>query len=116
MRRMPPAHTPQAIRTLWLGLCRSWRTIRSACRYRRRRLLRTFSSSLPWLAEGSAACSRRIRLRENAFVASSGATSSNIQVMGYLLRALRLLAMVVWVGGLIFFAFVEAPTAFHVMG
>lgn len=24
--------------------------------------------------------------------------------------------MVVWVGGLIFFAFVEAPTAFHVMG
>jgi uncharacterized membrane protein len=33
-----------------------------------------------------------------------------------ILRALRLLAMVVWVGGLIFFAFVEAPTAFHVMG
>ena len=32
------------------------------------------------------------------------------------LRALRLLAIVVWVGGLIFFAFVEAPTAFHVMG
>jgi hypothetical protein len=25
-------------------------------------------------------------------------------------------AIVVWVGGLIFFAFVEAPTAFHVMG
>ena len=24
--------------------------------------------------------------------------------------------MVVWVGGLVFFAFVEAPTAFHVMG
>ena len=24
--------------------------------------------------------------------------------------------MVVWVGGLIFFAFVVAPTAFHVMG
>jgi putative copper export protein len=36
--------------------------------------------------------------------------------MGYVLRALRLVAMVVWVGGLIFFAFVEAPTAFHVMG
>jgi uncharacterized membrane protein len=32
------------------------------------------------------------------------------------LRVLRLLAIVVWVGGLIFFAFVEAPTAFHVMG
>src|SRR5258708_3707606 len=32
------------------------------------------------------------------------------------LRTLRLLAMVVWVGGLVFFAFVEAPTAFHVMG
>ncbi|HUD23751.1 MAG TPA: DUF4149 domain-containing protein [Acidobacteriaceae bacterium] len=33
-----------------------------------------------------------------------------------LLRALRLLAIVVWVGGLVFFAFVEAPTAFNVMG
>jgi uncharacterized membrane protein len=32
------------------------------------------------------------------------------------LRALRLLTMVIWVGGLIFFSFVEAPTAFHVMG
>ena len=29
------------------------------------------------------------------------------------LRALRLLAMVVWVGGLAFFAFVLAPIAFH---
>ena len=36
--------------------------------------------------------------------------------MNFLLRPLRLLGMVVWVGGLIFFAFVEAPTAFHVMG
>jgi uncharacterized membrane protein len=36
--------------------------------------------------------------------------------MNIILRALRLLAMVVWVGGLIFFAFVMAPTAFHVMG
>jgi uncharacterized membrane protein len=36
--------------------------------------------------------------------------------MTYILRALRLLALVVWVGGLIFFAFIEAPTAFHVMG
>jgi uncharacterized membrane protein len=36
--------------------------------------------------------------------------------MTYILRALRLLAMMVWVGGLIFFAFIEAPTAFHVMG
>jgi len=33
-----------------------------------------------------------------------------------ILRTLRLLAIVVWVGGLIFFAFVEAPTAFRVMG
>ena len=33
-----------------------------------------------------------------------------------MLRALRLLGIVVWVGGLIFFAFVEAPTAFHAMG
>lgn len=33
-----------------------------------------------------------------------------------MLRALRLLVIVVWVGGLIFFAFVEAPTAFHAMG
>jgi hypothetical protein len=33
-----------------------------------------------------------------------------------ILRALRLLTMVVWVGGLTFFAFIEAPTAFHVMG
>jgi putative copper export protein len=36
--------------------------------------------------------------------------------MNTLLRALRLLAIVIWVGGLIFFAFVEAPTAFKVMG
>jgi uncharacterized membrane protein len=36
--------------------------------------------------------------------------------MSFFLRALRLLAVVVWVGGLIFFAFVEAPTAFRVMG
>ena len=36
--------------------------------------------------------------------------------MGYILRALRLLGIVVWVGGLIFFAFVEAPTAFRAMG
>jgi uncharacterized membrane protein len=31
------------------------------------------------------------------------------------LRVLRLLALVVWVGGLIFFAFVLAPVAFHVL-
>jgi hypothetical protein len=31
------------------------------------------------------------------------------------LRVLRLLAIVVWVGGLIFFAFVVAPVAFHVL-
>lgn len=36
--------------------------------------------------------------------------------MGYALRSLRLLAVVMWLGGLIFFAFIEAPTAFHVMG
>lgn len=36
--------------------------------------------------------------------------------MTYALRALRFLSMVVWVGGLIFFAFVEAPTAAHIMG
>ena len=36
--------------------------------------------------------------------------------MNVFLRALRLLAIVIWVGGLIFFAFVEAPTAFKVMG
>ncbi len=32
------------------------------------------------------------------------------------LRALRLLAMVAWVGGLAFFAFVVAPVAFHRLG
>lgn len=32
------------------------------------------------------------------------------------MRAVRLMTMIVWVGGLIFFAFVMAPTAFHVMG
>jgi uncharacterized membrane protein len=32
-----------------------------------------------------------------------------------LIRILRLLSMVVWVGGLIFFAFVLAPTAFQVL-
>jgi uncharacterized membrane protein len=36
--------------------------------------------------------------------------------MNTLLRALRLLTLVVWVGGLIFFAFIEAPTAFKVLG
>ncbi|MGA1981758.1 MAG: DUF4149 domain-containing protein [Acidobacteriaceae bacterium] len=36
--------------------------------------------------------------------------------MSFILRTLRLLGIVTWVGGLIFFAFVEAPTAFHVMG
>lgn len=36
--------------------------------------------------------------------------------MRYTLRALRLLAIVIWVGGLVFFAFIEAPTAFFVMG
>jgi putative copper export protein len=36
--------------------------------------------------------------------------------MAYVLRALRLVSIVVWVGGLIFFAFVEAPTAFRAMG
>jgi hypothetical protein len=36
--------------------------------------------------------------------------------MSFILRALRLLGMVIWAGGLIFFAFVEAPIAFHVMG
>jgi uncharacterized membrane protein len=36
--------------------------------------------------------------------------------MNFILRALRLLGIVTWVGGLVFFAFVEAPAAFHVMG
>jgi uncharacterized membrane protein len=36
--------------------------------------------------------------------------------MNVFLRALRLLSIVTWVGGLIFFAFAEAPTAVHVMG
>jgi uncharacterized membrane protein len=31
------------------------------------------------------------------------------------LRALMLLALIAWIGGLIFFAFVVAPTAFHVL-
>jgi uncharacterized membrane protein len=35
--------------------------------------------------------------------------------MNATLRVLRLLAMVVWVGGLIFFAFVVAPTAFGIL-
>lgn len=35
--------------------------------------------------------------------------------MSGLLRLLQLLTMTVWVGGLIFFAFVLAPTAFHVL-
>jgi len=33
--------------------------------------------------------------------------------MPYLLRALRLVSIVVWVGGIVFFAFVVAPVAFH---
>ena len=35
--------------------------------------------------------------------------------MNTFLRAVRQLSMVVWVGGLIFFAFVVAPVAFHVL-
>jgi uncharacterized membrane protein len=35
--------------------------------------------------------------------------------MSGFLRFLQLLSMTVWVGGLIFFAFVLAPTAFHVL-
>ena len=35
--------------------------------------------------------------------------------METLLRAIRLLAMVLWVGGLLFFAFVLAPVSFHVL-
>ncbi len=31
------------------------------------------------------------------------------------LRFLMLLALIVWIGGIIFFAFVEAPTLFHVL-
>lgn len=36
--------------------------------------------------------------------------------MGIFFRAVRLLAMAIWVGGLVFFAFVEAQTAFRLMG
>jgi hypothetical protein len=36
--------------------------------------------------------------------------------MTFVLHALRLLAVAVWVGGLVFFAAVEAPIAFRVMG
>ena len=36
--------------------------------------------------------------------------------MNVILRVLRLLSLVVWVGGRTFFASVEAPTAFHVFG
>ena len=36
--------------------------------------------------------------------------------MNAFLRTICLLTMVVWVGGLIFFAFILAPTAFHVIG
>ena len=36
--------------------------------------------------------------------------------MAILLRTLRLLAMTVWIGGLIFFAFVEAPLASRLIG
>ena len=36
--------------------------------------------------------------------------------MAFFLRVCRLLSIVVWVGGLIFFAAIEAPAAFHVMG
>ncbi|HLY99895.1 MAG TPA: DUF4149 domain-containing protein [Candidatus Angelobacter sp.] len=33
----------------------------------------------------------------------------------WVLRTLMLLALVIWVGGIAFFIFVEAPTAFHVL-
>ena len=35
--------------------------------------------------------------------------------MSTLLRTLRLLSIVIWVGGIIFFAFVLAPVAFHLL-
>lgn len=35
--------------------------------------------------------------------------------MGFVLRVVRLLTMVAWVGGLVFFAFVVAPVAFGVL-
>ena len=35
--------------------------------------------------------------------------------MPFLIRTLRLLAIVVWVGGIIFFAFILAPVAFHLL-
>jgi uncharacterized membrane protein len=38
-----------------------------------------------------------------------------MDTMDTLLRLARLLALVVWVGGLVFFAFVLAPVAFHVL-
>jgi hypothetical protein len=36
-----------------------------------------------------------------------------LRSMPYLARVLRLLSLVVWIGGIIFFAFVMAPVAFH---
>ena len=35
--------------------------------------------------------------------------------MSVLVRAIRLLSVVIWVGGIVFFAFVLAPVAFHVL-
>lgn len=49
------------------------------------------------------------RCKKASIVCLEGTSSS----MWTVLRALRLLVMVVWVGGLVFFAFVVAPVAFH---
>ena len=83
------------------------------CRLRLRR--RICLSSLRCWASGG--------FGESVFDASSdsGADSASDWtglrlMMEKILRALRLLAMVAWVGGLAFFAFVVAPVAFHAAG
>ena len=89
----------------------------SACRCRQRPPPRTSSSSSRLcLAAVLAASSPPTLLPGSASTASSAAISSSMVRMTFVLRALRLLAVVVWVGGIVFFAAVEAPAAFHAMG
>jgi uncharacterized membrane protein len=53
----------------------------------------------------------RVHLRSFAAESSTSYTSSDM----WLLRFLMLLALIVWIGGIIFFAFVLAPTLFGVL-
>jgi uncharacterized membrane protein len=54
-------------------------------------------------------------LGRQRFLAALGTSRSYTSCEMSFLRFLMLLALIVWIGGIIFFAFVMAPTLFHVL-